>query len=98
MLLLLFVFLHFFFPPSYSSVPAVHLITTVYTTVLRMTECVCVREAGGVTVVLSDEAVSCRQDMSLVLQCACEGECVDVLRPFISDLLHFTIIMYNCLG
>ena len=37
------------FFPSYSSVPAVHLITTVYTTVVRTRECVCVREAGGVT-------------------------------------------------
>ena len=39
------------FFPSYSSVPAVHLITTVYTTVVRTRECVCVREAGGVTAV-----------------------------------------------
>ena len=29
--------------------PAVHLITTVYTTVVRTRECVCVREAGEVT-------------------------------------------------
>ena len=30
-----------FLSPSYSSVPAVHLITTVYTTVVRTRECVC---------------------------------------------------------
>ena len=78
--------------PSYSSVPAVHLITTAYTTVLRTRECVCVRKAGGVTAVLSDSAVSCRQDVSLVSQCACEGECVDVLRPFISDLLPYILL------
>ena len=48
-----FVFLHltpvyrcFSFSPSYSSVPAVHLITTVYITIVRTRECVCVREAG----------------------------------------------------
>ena len=31
-----------------------HLITTVYTTVVRTRECVCVREAGGVTAALTD--------------------------------------------
>ena len=40
--------------PSYSNVPAVHLITTVYTTVVRTKECVCVREAGAVTAALTD--------------------------------------------
>ena len=35
-----------FFSQSYSSVPAVHLITTVYITVVRTRKCVCVREAG----------------------------------------------------
>ncbi len=34
--------------------PAVHLITTVYTTVVRTRECVCLREAGGVTAALTD--------------------------------------------
>ena len=38
-----------FFSPSYSSVPAVHLITTVYTTVVRTRGSVCMREAGGVS-------------------------------------------------
>ena len=32
------------------------------------------------------------------MSCACEGECVAVLKPLIFDLLHFTIIMYNRLG
>ena len=45
----------FLFSPSYSSVPAVHLITTVYTTVVRTRECVCVREAG--VRALTDSAV-----------------------------------------
>ena len=48
---LFFLRLFFFFSPSYSSVPAVYLLTTVYTTVVRTRECVCVREAGGVTAV-----------------------------------------------
>ena len=60
-----------------------HLITTVYTTVVRTRECVCVREAEGVTALIR---LFCRQDVSLV-SCACEGECVAVLRPLISDLL-----------
>ena len=51
--------------------------------------CVCVREAGGVTAVLTVIRLFCRQDVSLVLRCACEGECVAVLRPFISDLLPY---------
>ena len=82
-----------FFPLSYSSVPAVHLITTVYTTVVRTRECVCVREAGGVTAALTDWIrLFCWQDVSLVL-CACEGECVAVLRPLISDLLVLPSIL-----
>ena len=36
----------FVFSPSYSSVPAVPLITAVYITVVRTRECICVREAG----------------------------------------------------
>ena len=40
--------------PSYTSALAVHLITTVYTTVVRTRECVCVREAEGVTAALTD--------------------------------------------
>ena len=47
-------FFTFIFSPSYSSVPAVHLITTGYTTVVRTRECVCVREAGAVTAALTD--------------------------------------------
>ena len=35
-----------FFSPSYSSVPAVHLITTIYITVVTTRQCVCVRKAG----------------------------------------------------
>ena len=66
-----------------------HLFTTVYTTV-RTTECVCVREARGVTAALTHR-LFCRQDVSLV-SCACEGECVAVLTPFISDLLPYTIL------
>ena len=52
-------FLLFFllFPPSYSSVPAVHLITTVYNTVVRTRECVCVREARRVTAGLNHSIV-----------------------------------------
>ena len=51
-------FFTFIFSPSYSSVPAVHLITTVYNPVVRTRECVCVREAaGGVTAALTDLAV-----------------------------------------
>ena len=46
-------FFFFFFSPCYSSVPAVHLITTVYSTVVRTRECVCVREAGRVTAALT---------------------------------------------
>ena len=42
-------FFSLLFSPCYSSVPAVHLITTVYSTVVRTRECVCVREAGRVT-------------------------------------------------
>ena len=34
-----------------------HLITTVYTTVVRTRECVYVREAGGVSAALTDQAV-----------------------------------------
>ena len=42
-----YIFLFFVcFSPSYSSVPAVPLITTVYITVVRTRECVCVTEAG----------------------------------------------------
>ena len=84
-----FLFLCFVFSPSYSSVPAVHLITTVYTTVVRTRECVCVREAG--VWALTDYRLFCRQDMSLV-SCACEGECVPVLRPLISDLLPYILL------
>ena len=50
-------FVTFIFSPSYSSVPTVHLITTAYTTVVRTRDCVCVREAGGVTAALTDYAV-----------------------------------------
>ena len=54
-------FFLFFFPllfsPCYSSVPAVHLITTVYSTVVRTRECVCVREAGRVTAGLTHSIV-----------------------------------------
>ena len=46
--------LFFFSSPSHSSVTAVHLITTVYTTVVRTRECECVREAGEVTAALTD--------------------------------------------
>ena len=35
----------FDFSPSYSSVPAVQLITIVYITVVRTRQCVCMREA-----------------------------------------------------
>ena len=35
-----------FFSPTFSSVPAVPLISTVYTTVVRARGCACVREAG----------------------------------------------------
>ena len=42
--LLSFFFFHLLFSPSYSSVPAVHLITTVYSTVVRTRECVFVRD------------------------------------------------------
>ena len=38
--------LPFVFSPSYSSVLVVHLITTVYITLVGMRECVCVRESG----------------------------------------------------
>ena len=62
-----------------------HLITTVYTTVVRTRECVYVR-MGEVTAVLTVIRLFCRQDVSLV-SCACEGECVAVLKPLISDLL-----------
>jgi len=48
------VVLRLFFSPSYSSVPAVQLLTTVYTTVVRTRECVCVREAGEVTAALTN--------------------------------------------
>ena len=48
-----FFFSFVFSSPSYSSVPVVHLITAVYTTVVRTTECVCVMEAGGVTAALT---------------------------------------------
>ena len=34
-----------------------HLITTVYTTVVRTRQGVCVREAGAVTAALTDQAV-----------------------------------------
>ena len=77
-------------PPSYSSIPAVHLITTVYTTVVRTRECVRVREAGAVTAALLIR-LFCRQDVSLV-SCACEGECVAVLRPLISDQLPYILL------
>ena len=53
----------FIFSASYSSVPAVHLIATVYTTVVRTRECVCVRVVWNVSLV----------------SCACEGEGVAVL-------------------
>ena len=76
----------FIFPPSYSSVPAVHLITTVYTTVVITRECVSMREAGGVTAALTDLAVLLAGHVTIV-SCACEGEGVAVLRPLISDLL-----------
>ena len=33
----------------------------------------------------------CRQDVSLV-SCACEGECVAVWRPLISDLLPYILL------
>ena len=84
----------FFSPPSYSSVLAVHLITTVYTTVVRTRECVRMREAGvgGVSAVLTVIRLFCRQDMPLVSQCTCEGRCVAVLRPFISDLLPYILL------
>ena len=42
---IVFCFLFVCFSPSYSSVPAVHLITTVYITVVGTRECVCMREA-----------------------------------------------------
>ena len=51
------VFVFLLFSSSYSSVLAMHLITTVYTTVVRMRECVCVcvcEEGGGVTAALTD--------------------------------------------
>ena len=76
--------------PCYSAVPAVHLITTVYNTVVRTRECVCVREAGRVTATLTHR-LFCRQDVSLV-SCEGEGECVAVLRPFISDLLPHILL------
>ena len=84
------VFFYLLFSPSYSSVPAVHLITTVYSTVVRTRQCVSVREARGVTAALTHR-LFCRQDVSLV-SCACEGECVAVLTPFISDLLPHILL------
>ena len=80
-----------FFSPSYSSVPAVHLIFTVCTTVVRTRECVYVREARGVTAALTVIRLFCRQDVSLA-SCACEGECVAVLRPLTSDLLPYILL------
>ena len=60
-----------------------HLIKTVYTTVVITRECVYVREAGGVTAVLTvTSGLFCRQDVSLVSRYACDGECVAVLRLF----------------
>ena len=85
-----FTFLFLFrFSPSYSSVPDVHLITTVYTIVVRTREYVYVREAWGVTAATLTDTL--RQDVSLV-SCACEGECVAVLRPLISDLLPYILL------
>ena len=49
-----------------------------------------VREARGVTAALTHR-LFCRQDVSLV-SCACEGECVAVVRPFISDLLPHILL------
>ena len=54
-------------------------------------ECVCVREAGGVTAVLTVIRLLCRQDVSL-MSCAGEGECVTVLTPFMSDLLPYILL------
>ena len=51
----------------------------------------CVREAGRVTAALTHR-LFCRQDVSLV-SCACDGECVAVLRPFISDLLPYIKVL-----
>ena len=89
-LLLYFLLFLFFFSPSYSSVPAVHLTATAYSTFIRTRECVCVREARGVTAALTHR-LFCRQDVSLV-SCACEGQCVAVLTPFISDLLPHILL------
>ena len=76
----------FLFSPSYSSVPAVHLITTVYMTVVRTRTYVYVREAGGVAA--SSFRLFC-QDISV--QCVYEGECVSVLR----HCYRFVIIMFS---
>ena len=67
-----------------------HFITAVYSSVVRTRECVCVRKAGRVTAALTPR-LFCRQDVSLV-SCACEGECVAALRPFISDLLLYIVL------
>ena len=89
-LFLFVLFLLLFFSPSHSSVPAVHLITTVYTNCCQRNERMCVREGGwGVTALI-------RLSFG---RTAREGECVAVLRPFISDLLlYILLLIYNRLG
>ena len=70
---------------SYCSVPAVHLITTVYITavITRALTIMYASERRGVTALfrLFYREVSCEGE------CECEGECVSVLRPLISDLI-----------
>ena len=62
-----------------------------YIALLLERENVCaVREAGRVNESLTHR-LFCRQDVSLV-SCACEGECVAALRPFISDLLPYILL------
>ena len=53
----------------------------------------CVREAGGVTAVLTVIRLSVAgRTYHVVSRCACEGECVAVLRSFISDLLPYILL------
>ena len=60
-----------------------------------------VREAGGVTAVLTHR-LFCRQDVSLV-SCACEGECVAIvlisyLTFYYNYVQSFRLIMSLCLS
>ena len=65
-----------------------HLITTVYTTVVRMRECVC-EEGGGSNCGIN--WLGCFASMTCHL-CACEGEGVAVLRHLIYDFLPYILL------